>query len=338
MNGYGALRESAAWIDLSARGKICVNGDDRARLLHAITTNHIQELTPGCYVFFLNAQGRALADPNILCREDHLLLDTEPEIPERIYAHLDHHVIADDVTLEDTAARTTTLAVEGLRSAEVLARIGPPVPEADYAFVPWGSRLVARLSSTGSPGFFVFGPVGEQPALIAQLGIEQADAEAARIVRLEYGKPRYGEDITGHFLAQETNQSHALHFSKGCYLGQEIVERVCARAQLHRRLMPWTSTAPRAQLPEPGSPPKATPLPKLHPLHFRLRSQKSLPALTFARPDGQKPCGWGQHMTIAKSAVLMAAAAVLSTSTLAQLPPSRVLTLDAAARDGESHG
>ena len=260
MNGYKALRESAAWIDLSARGKICVNGDDRARLLHAITTNHIQQLTPGtgCYVFFLNAQGRVLADANILCREDHLLIDTEPEVRERIYAHLDHYIIADDVTLEDTTARTATLAVEGPQSAEVLARIGAPVPEADYAFAPWGSRLVARLSSTGSPGFFVFAPVDEQPALIAQLGIEQADAEAARIVRLEHGKPRYGEDITDRSLAQETNQSHALHFSKGCYLGQEIVERVRARAQLHRELIPLdidgtTAPAPGTKLTTQGN-------------------------------------------------------------------------------------
>lgn len=239
-NGYKALRESAAWINLSARGKIRVSGDDRARLLHAMTTNHIQQLTPGtgCYVFFLNAQGRVLADANILCREDHLLIDTEPEVRERIYAHLDHYIIADDVTLEDTTARTATLAVEGPQSAEVLARIGAPVPEADYAFAPWGSRLVARLSSTGSPGFFVFAPVDEQPALIGQLEIEQADAAAARIVRLEHCKPRYGEDITDRSLAQETNQSHALHFSKGCYLGQEIVERIRARAQLHRGLMP----------------------------------------------------------------------------------------------------
>ena len=262
MSGYKALRESAAWIDLSARGKICVNGDDRARLLHAITTNHIQQLTPGtgCYVFFLNAQGRVLADANILCREDHLLIDTEPEVRERIYAHLDRYIIADDVTLEDTTARTTTLAVEGPRSAEVLARIGAPVPEADYAFAPWGSRLVARLSCTGSPGFFVFAPVDEQPALIAQLGIEQADAEAARIVRLEHGKPRYGEDITDRSLAQETNQSHALHFSKGCYLGQEIVERVRARAraQLHRGLIPLdidgtTAPAPGTKLTTQGN-------------------------------------------------------------------------------------
>ena len=239
MKGYEALRESAAWIDLSVRGTIRVNGDDRARLLHAITTNHIHQLRPGtgCYAFFLDAQGRVLADANILCREDHFLLDTEPETRERIFGHLDHYIIADDVTLEDTTARTTSIAVEGPRSAGVLARIGASVPEADYAFVPWGSRLVARLNSTGSPGFFVFAPVDQKPALIAQLGIEQADAEAARIVRLEHGKPRYSEDITHRFLAQETNQSHALHFNKGCYLGQEIVERVRTRGLLHRRLM-----------------------------------------------------------------------------------------------------
>ncbi len=239
MKGYEALRESAAWIDLSARGKIRVNGDDRARLLHAITTNHIDQLKPdtGCYVFFLDAQGRVLADANILCREDHLLLDTEPETRERIFAHLDHYIIADDVTLEDTTARAMTIAVEGPRSAEVLTHIGASVPEANYALVPWGSRIVARINSTGSPGFFVFAPVDEKPTLIAQLGIEQADAEAARIVRLEHGKPRYAEDITDRFLAQETNQSHALHFNKGCYLGQEVVERVRTRALLHRRLM-----------------------------------------------------------------------------------------------------
>ncbi|MGH7248871.1 MAG: YgfZ/GcvT domain-containing protein, partial [Pseudomonadota bacterium] len=64
--GYKALREAAAWLDLSGRGKIKVMGEDRARLLHAMTTNHVQQLTPGagCYAFFLNAQGRILGDVN----------------------------------------------------------------------------------------------------------------------------------------------------------------------------------------------------------------------------------------------------------------------------------
>jgi len=79
-DGYTALRERAAWLDLSGRGKIRVTGEDRARLLHAMTSNQVETLKPGesCYAFFLNAQGRILADVNVLCFEDHFLLDTEP--------------------------------------------------------------------------------------------------------------------------------------------------------------------------------------------------------------------------------------------------------------------
>src|SRR4051794_16112399 len=103
MNGYQALRESAAWIDLSGRGKIRLTGEDRARLLHAMTTNEIQKLAPGqgSYTFFLNAQGRILADANVVILEDTVLLDTEPETRERVFQHLDQFIIADDVTLED---------------------------------------------------------------------------------------------------------------------------------------------------------------------------------------------------------------------------------------------
>src|SRR5579863_2706417 len=97
--GYEALRTGAAWLDLSARGKIIATGEDRARLLHAMTTNQVQELKPGegCYAFFLNPQGRILADVNLLCRADDFLLDVEPETRERLYQHLDKFIIADDV-------------------------------------------------------------------------------------------------------------------------------------------------------------------------------------------------------------------------------------------------
>src|SRR5215472_16965253 len=113
MKGYEALRNSAAWLDSSARGKIELTGEDRARLLHAMTTNHVQQLTPGagCYAFFLNAQGRILADVNVLCRPDHFLLDLEPETREKIYQHLDRYIIADDATLEDITEQTATIAV-----------------------------------------------------------------------------------------------------------------------------------------------------------------------------------------------------------------------------------
>jgi tRNA-modifying protein YgfZ len=232
------LRESAAWLDLSARGKIRVTGEDRARLLHAMTTQDVQSLTPGqgCYAFFLNAQGRILGDVNIFCREDSFLLDTEPETRQKLYDHIDRYIIADDVTLEDLTGQMSTIAIEGPQSAAVLERLGAPIPEADYATRAWNEAIVARVSSTGSTGYFIFLPPAKTLDLSAALNIPQATPQEARTVRIEHGKPRYGEEITERYLVQETAQLNAVSYSKGCYLGQEIVERVRSRAQIHRVL------------------------------------------------------------------------------------------------------
>jgi folate-binding protein YgfZ len=244
-DGYTALRERAAWLDLSGRGKIRVHGEDRARLLHAMTTNQVETLKPGegCYAFFLNAQGRILADVNILCFEDHFLLDTEPETRAKIYEHLDRYIIVDDVTLEDVTDRIATLSIEGPEAGAALAKLGAPQPEGAYSSVPWTteafSGTVARLDTTGRGGFFLLIPQEEKQAIVARLtdaGYPQATPEDARVVRIECGRPRYGEEIIERYLVQETGQLQAVHFSKGCYLGQEIVERVRSRAQIHRVL------------------------------------------------------------------------------------------------------
>jgi aminomethyltransferase len=229
--GYRALHERAAWINLSQRGKLKATGEDRARLLHAMSTNHIEQLRPGegCYTFFLNAQGRILADANILCFEDHLLIDTEPETRQKLFEHLERYIIADDVTLEDVTDQWVTIAVEG---PEAVRAVGPKPPQAPFSWVADGARVIARLDSTGSEGYFILAPVSEH----VRVDLPEATFDDARIVRIEHGRPRYGEEITERQLLAETDQMHAVHFNKGCYLGQEIVERVRSRAQIHRIL------------------------------------------------------------------------------------------------------
>ena len=251
--GYLALRQHAAWMDVSARGRIRVTGEDRARLLHAMTTNQIQALKPGegCYAFFLNAQGRILADVNVLCFEDHFLLDCEPELRPKIYEHLDRYIIADDATLEDQTDQIAAIAVEGPEAESVLRRLGAPVPQEAGSQVTWNSRTVARLSITGSGGFFILLPVAEKQAVVDALNIPEASPEDIRQVRIENGHPRYGEEITERYLVQETAQLQAVNFTKGCYIGQEIVERVRSRGQVHRllrRLEMDTATVPPAGL------------------------------------------------------------------------------------------
>jgi aminomethyltransferase len=241
-SGYRALRESAAWLDLSGRGKVLASGQDRARLLHAMTTNHVEGLaeTSGCYAFFLNAQGRILGDVNLFRMLDHFLLDTEPETAAKLREHLDRYIIADDVTLEDVTAATATIAVEGPRAADLLAALGAPVPDAPYGHLAWEDRTVARVDSTGAGGCFIFLPAGGKEELIRQFeaaGITGASAEDARVVRLEHGRPRYGEDITEDDVPQETQVLRAVHFNKGCYIGQEIVERIRSRGHVNRLLV-----------------------------------------------------------------------------------------------------
>lgn len=260
--GYRALREGAALVDLSARGKIRVTGEDRARLLHAMTTNHIAQLEPGqgCYAFFLNAQARILADANILCFADHFLLDTEPETRERVLAHLDKYIIADDVALEDVTGQVLAIGVEGPQAAGVLASLGAPLPAEPHQTAPWGSGFVARLTASGAEGYWVLAPASEQKTIVERLreaGAIEAHPADVHVVRLEHARPRYGEDLSERFIANEAQVLRAMHFDKGCYLGQEIVERARSRGHLHRLLVPLRietadPPAPGAQLSAEG--------------------------------------------------------------------------------------
>ena len=225
MTGYEALRRRAAWIDLSNRGKIRATGEDRARLLHALSTNDIQNLAPGetAYAFFLNEKGRIIADAYISNLGDALWLDTEPEIKDTLIQHLDRYIIADDVTLEDQTDLFACIAIEGPQAPELAPKAG----------------LQTNATTTGQPAVRVFLPVAAKPdylARLTELAIPQATSEEARAVRVENGFPRYGEDISDKHLVQETQVGHAVHSNKGCYLGQEIVERVRSRGQVHRLL------------------------------------------------------------------------------------------------------
>jgi folate-binding protein YgfZ len=226
--GYEALRHGAAWMDVSAHGRIVVRGRDRARLLHNITSNEVKKMTPGMssYAFLLSPQGRIQADLNLLCLAEHFLIDTEPALREKVMQHIKRYIIADQVELEDITAASAALAVEGLGAGQI-----PP---------PGGAATIAPFSLTGQPGYRIYCEPDRKPEIIAQLeaaGAVPATEEDARVVRIENGKPRYGEDIRDTSLIQETQQLHAVSFTKGCYIGQEIVERVRAQGHVNKKLV-----------------------------------------------------------------------------------------------------
>jgi folate-binding protein YgfZ len=186
----------------------------------------------------LSPQGRIQADLNVFCFADHLLLDTEPETREKIQQHIKRYIIADQVELEDVTVTTACVGLEGPGAAAILSALGAAAPTESYTHVAWGDSSIAAVSETGQPGVRIFVPSAE--ALISTLeanGAVAASADDVRLVRIENGRPRYGEDIADNRLPQETQQMHAVSFNKGCYIGQEIVERIRAQGQVNRKLM-----------------------------------------------------------------------------------------------------
>ena len=249
--GSEALRHGAALLDLSGRGRIRVTGDDRARLLHAMTTNHIDQLKPGegLYAFFLDAQGHILADVYALRTEDHFLLDTEASTRKTVFEHLDKYIIADDVTLEDETEQTFCIGLEGPEAHEVAALAGFPAPNHRFSHTREGEFMVASISETGAPAVRFYGRIGQRDELLRKLEgagallASDEDCETARIMNF---KPKHGVDFGTASLPQETQQTHALHFQKGCYLGQEIVERIRSRGHVNKVLMGFSGTADHA--------------------------------------------------------------------------------------------
>ncbi len=229
--GYEALRHAAAWLDLYARGRFVMRGRDRARYLHNVTSNEIKKMTPGsaCYAFLLTPQGRIQADAHIFCFPEHFLIDTEPELREKLPPLVMKYKVADQVELEDITGKTAAIGIEG-----------PKAPELRAAFSGHPEFTVLDAAVTGQPGFRVISESAALPELARcaeSAGVAPATAEDARAVRIENGKPRYGEDIRETSLPQETQQMQGVSFTKGCYVGQEIVERIRAQGHVNKLLV-----------------------------------------------------------------------------------------------------
>jgi folate-binding protein YgfZ len=222
--GYVALREGAAWLDLSARARMTARGRDRARFLHNLTTQDVKNMKPGewRYAFALTAQGRIVGDLYLACREEEFFIDTEPELREKLRTHFLKYKVADQVELEDVTEGTVSIGVEGPQA-------GTPIEGVE----------TLPVTVTGQPGYRIYAPAERKAEIVARLeaaGVKAATAEDARIVRIESGRPRYGEEIVETSLPQETDQMRGVAFNKGCYLGQEIVERIRARGHVNRLL------------------------------------------------------------------------------------------------------
>jgi folate-binding protein YgfZ len=256
-----ALVEGAGAFDLGYRGQIAVGSTDRLRWLNGMLTNNIQGLAEGTgnYSFVLNAQGRIQGDCDAFRLPDHLLVLTDRSQVPALMAHFDRFIIMDDVALEDISASRTALGLAGPLAPQLLAALGvslPAVPsDALWLIQTRICGVPVQLTGgypTASPRFELW-CANENVRMLWEVllaaGAIPCGIRAAEALRVLEGTPRYGVDLTERDLPQETSQTRALHFAKGCYLGQEIVERIRSRGAVHRRLAQFTLSAEPAALP-----------------------------------------------------------------------------------------
>lgn len=242
MQGYEALRWGAAWCDLSARGRLRTTGADRARLLHAISSNAVETLAPGqgVYAFFLDAQGHIQADSHIFVASDHILIDCESGSTSGLQEHIETYIIMDDVSIENITEETGLLAVGGPLAERVVGALCDRLPEQTLSFIEVGNLRVSRAPVAGTDGYWITVAASERRMLVDMLeaqGAIAADEEACEANRVRLGVPRFGVDFGPKNIPHETQQLHAVSFTKGCYTGQEIVERVRSRGKVRRLLV-----------------------------------------------------------------------------------------------------
>ena len=257
---FHALLSGCGLYDLSWRAKIAVTGSDRVRWLNGMTTNNVRDLAPGhgVYAFLLNAQGRIQADLYAFQRTESLLVDTERGQRNKMLELFDRYIIADDVEINDISDKLTALGLTGPESRHVLERAGIAVPDLahlQFADVAWQQKTVTLLRSgeeVRESWQIWIGPehAGELWEALLKAGARPIGTAALNCFRISRGIPQFGEDIRERDLPQETGQTRALNFTKGCYLGQEIVERIRSRGAVHRQ---FTAFVVEGTLPEPGA-------------------------------------------------------------------------------------
>lgn len=249
---HARLWQSAGLLDLSYRSRLCVTGADRVRFLHGQVTNDIQRLRTGdgCYTAIVNGKGKMESDAIVWRLPDEMLLDFEPGLAGAIVQRLEKYIVADDVQVQDVAQFYGLLSVQGPEAERVIRAagiFGDPHPEplkfSHRIDADMGDLYLMNQPRTGSAGFDCFIPVAALNTVAEALLTATKAAgggwcgwQALEAARIEAGIPRFGMDMDSGNLPLECIGDRAVSYNKGCYIGQEVLNRVHTIGHVNREL------------------------------------------------------------------------------------------------------
>jgi len=290
---YRQLREECGLLDRSERGKLLVSGPEAADYLQGQLTNDVEAIEPGegLYAALLDRKGHMQADMRVLRPGEgtELWLDTEPEGFEAARRHLGMYKIGREVEVVDATAERALLSLIGPRAVEIAG--GAALPENSCEAVTIGGA--ACLAVGTAEGIDVFVPAAERDrvweALLGAGAVEVAP-EAAEILRIEAGRPRFGAEMGTETMPAEAGiVEQAVSFTKGCYIGQETVARLHYKGKPNRHLRGLKLSAPvgpgealRLGEKEVGTLGSATVSPAFGPIGLAILRREAEPGATLA--------------------------------------------------------
>jgi folate-binding protein YgfZ len=232
----GALRTGAGLVDLAWRGVVELTGRDRGRFLHGMCTNDIKKLQTGqgCMAAIVNRQGKMVAEMIVYVAENAILLEMERSNLVASIEHLSKFIVADDVTFRVSDA--AVLGFWGPRAPSLLAVRDLP----DFHVAMRDGVAVARNRTIGVEGYHLIVPAAKADEADRLLGhgVVPVGFEAHEALRIESGFPRWGADMDATLLPMEAGlEPLAISYSKGCYIGQEVIQRVKTYSEPPRMLV-----------------------------------------------------------------------------------------------------
>jgi folate-binding protein YgfZ len=252
----GALLRSAGVFDLGYRTFLRATGKDRVRWMNGMITQTVKGLAAGQtgYTLVLNPQGRIQGDADLYVHDDVLFLETDRSQAERLLTLLRRYIIMDDVKLEELDGSTTAIGAAGPGVGAILEKLGAVLPEAGTIRTTTLAGIEVGLTGATSPvvpRFEMHVPAERVLELwnaLLAAGATACGVAAVEDLRVLEGVPEFEVDFNDKNLPQEANVPRALSFTKGCYIGQETVERIRARATLHRGLRQFELQGPAPSL------------------------------------------------------------------------------------------
>ncbi|MEO8433258.1 MAG: aminomethyltransferase family protein [Pyrinomonadaceae bacterium] len=246
---YTAVRKGGAGlIDFSSRGRINISGTEAVPFLNGLITNDVKTLELNSWVTaaFPNVQGRLLAAVRVLHTSAGYLLDTEATTSGKVLELVKRFTLAGDFQVADLTASTASISIQGTGSSRIIkALLGEGAADVERQRIvqtqlPDGAAVnVMRASHTGEDGFDLFTNAENAPSLWEALiaaGAQPVGLPTLEVLRIEAGLPRYGVDMDETSIVLETMLDDAVSFTKGCYIGQEIIARITHRGHVAKKL------------------------------------------------------------------------------------------------------